>query len=442
MTNFVTLPVMCTLCGLAWVTRGRENARGRAIGLAWIIVAIFGAVNSGYWQGAYLGAAAVMLIGMLHGERRERIQTAVTPWTVLFWVYLTVSASVYAGTYSFRRPAVEVPVLIVIAASMAKCRAADLRMIWISLLVSAYLEVVVGLRGIRSPVDVWGYTPGHNLLPGASHFYRVAGTLNHPIVYAVVMVIGLVIVVANPLTWSRLPRIVSGIMFFGGLYASGSRSAFVAVAIGIIVYLLHAVRLTHWVRNLTFIAMLTFAVSVLFGHQIALVKDKLLNSTSFTQRQSSLEGFGRLLHRTGTQQWFGVGFDGQGKLYAQHYLYSTNNTTTVDNMLVYSLGTMGLIGFALLIGYCGWMLYRADRLGRALLCGFYAMFFSFDVLTWPSMVFLMTLLMGAGVMSRQIGKLASAPEGGDDGEPSEKTDYAEPAVPTNAVPNSSYIPAT
>lgn len=402
MTNYVVLPIVCVLCGLAWVTRSREDARGRAIGLAWLIVSIFGAVDSGYWQGAYIGAGAVLLLGILHGEPRERIATTVTAWTTVFWIYLTVSASLYAETYSIRRPAVEVPVLILVAASMAKCRAGDLRQIWLGLLVTAYVQVAWGLRDLKSTTGVWGYPSGENLLPGMSAFHRVPGSLNHPIVYAVVITTGLILVVANPLKWPKAPRLISGILFIGALYASGSRSAIIAAAVAIVIYLIHAVNLTHWVRNVTFIGIVAFATSVVFGHQISQAIEKLTSSTSYTQRQSSLQGFNRLLHREGAEQWFGVGFGGQQKLYVHDYLYSTNNSVTVDNMLVYVLGTMGLIGFILFAAYCLWMLYRADRLGRALLSGIFVMFFSFDVLTWPSQAFLMTLVMGAGVMGRQV----------------------------------------
>ena len=99
-------------------------------------------------------------------------------------------------------------------------------------------------------------------------------------------------------------------------------------------------------------------------------------------RLGGLESVPALLEkRPPLEVWFGNGFGSAGQLYDRHLMHQIY-MRTVDNMLVYALGTMGIVGLGALLALSVVTAALADRTGRAILAMVFAMYFSFDLWTW------------------------------------------------------------
>lgn len=403
MLNFVYLPVAAMMVGLVFVAPRPERAMGRGVALALALIVLCGNDRSGLWQGSYAGAAILMILGYLASRDTPRpVGRRIVIGTAAWWIYLSLSAGVFARSMPIYHFAVEVPVLILLAWTVVRMGRQDFLTLWRAIVFLGLLEVAWGVRDEITRSSTWGYDAGPNLLPGLGDLIRVGGTLYHPIVYSMFLVMALVVVWANPLRQPQRLRLLIGAALVMGLLLSGSRSAQIAAVLALALHVILVLDATRWVRNLVLLGASSIVGWAVLNDEIHKVWTQLKSSTSYTQRTSSLSGFRPLLERTGADKWFGTGFGDQGALYSQHLLYSVNGSITVDNMLVYLLGTMGIIGFILFAAYGLWMWFSADRLGKALIFGMAAYFFSFDVLTWVNATFVLTLAMAAGVAHKRL----------------------------------------
>jgi len=434
MLNFVFLPIFSAIVGFLVIASRAERARGRAVALATVLVVVCGNNPSGLWQGAFGGAAIALILGHLVGDRIEPLRQRAWAAIAVWWVYLGVSAVFFAKSLPFRHSIVEVPVLILLAWTVTRMRADDFQVVWKTMAGLGVLEVVWGVRDALTRSSVWGYDAGPNLLPGMGSLPRVGGSLYHPIVYSMFLVLCLVIVWSNPLKMPQRLRLVLGVSYIAGIALSGSRSGFAAAAIAVAVHVLLTLDFTRWVRNLFALVVASIAGWMVLHKQVAEVWVKLQSSTSYTQRTSSLSGFRPLLERHGRDEWFGVGFGHQGLLYEQHLLYSANGSITVDNMLVYLLGTMGVIGVLLFLA-CGlWAWLSSDRLGRTLIVAVAAYFFSFDVLTWVNCSFLLTLVVALGVVGKALPAQAVEVADRAGGQDTDRLTATRAKEPSRAIP--------
>lgn len=428
MLNFVYLPVICVLVGLVFIAPRRDRAVGRGVSLALALIVLCGNDRSGLWQGSFAGAAIFMVLGYLASAQTLRpVGRRVVVGTSLWWIYLTLTASFFARSTPLYHLAVEVPVLVLLAWCVTRMGHEDFLTLWRAILFLGVFEVVWGVRDEVTQSSIWGYDAGPNLLPGLGDLIRVGGTLYHPIVYSMFLVLALVVVWANPTRQSQRLRIVIAVLLVGGLLMSGSRSALIAAILALAMHVILVLDATRWVRNLLLLAATTVVGWALLNDEVHKAWTQLRSSTSYTQRTSSLSGLRPLLDRSGADKWFGTGFGDQEALYSQHLLYSVNGSVTVDNMLIYLLGTMGIIGFILFAAYGLWMWFSADRLGRALIFGMAVYFFSFDVLTWVNATFVLTLAMAAGVVRKRL-------------HDREKPVELEPELPSSGPPKGTPVP--
>ncbi|TQC44238.1 O-antigen ligase domain-containing protein [Rhodococcus sp. WS4] len=228
---------------------------------------------------------------------------------------------------------------------------------------------------------------------------RTQGTMGHPILLATLLVIAILIVVneetiRNP--WIKFS--IVGILAFG-LLISGTRSAFVALAIAIIfASVLHVNARKRW-RNL--FAVLTVAGTLLvFDFGIRQVWADLVGSGSYTNRAAAISALPGLFDLDINRLLLGSGFGSENDLFRAGFLQQ-NGFRIVDNQLVTTIATNGLFGFGVLIALIAVTLRSADSLYGSALVAMVVMMFSFDYLRWPATGFLFFLLLALGAGSRR-----------------------------------------
>lgn len=240
-----------------------------------------------------------------------------------------------------------------------------------------YTTVEGGLGGLPNP-----------LLGGES--VRVAGTMSHPIVLATLLAVASIVTLAASGTspWIRWPVIVT---LLGGILLSGTRSAIIALVIAAFFLLCTSDRRGRVARVV--IGITLGAVALVFSAEDLLRSaDALFNSGSFTNRNSALETAPALLLRPITEVAFGSGFDSEAVLRERGYL-AQNGFVSVDNQLVTSLATQGLLGFVLVVTLLVVWFRGGDRLQRALAIAMCVFYFTFDDLRWPAVIVLLLPLL-------------------------------------------------
>jgi O-antigen ligase len=98
------------------------------------------------------------------------------------------------------------------------------------------------------------------------------------------------------------------------------------------------------------------------------------------------------LGRPPLESWFGHGFGNENILYDRGLMQQIY-LRAVDNMLVYALGTLGIVGLAVLLVFWIVAFWFADRTVKAVLAMLFAMFFSFDLFTWMNAGVLTSLMI-------------------------------------------------
>lgn len=296
-------------------------SRGAVSGL--FVVLVFATQADGLqWRYPYICAVALIALGVLRG-RKARGHTTWHPrtvllWTIALWGY-TAANTYFAGGQHKARLVILTVLLGAVAHWLREFPADQVRKMYVGVLGLSLFEAGAGFWQLTGHSFPWipVYEDGATLnpLPGMSHQLRVFGTLQHSIPYSVVLNIGLVVALANPMRWRGRWCAVSAVILAAGIYASGSRSAFVATAIGVVAYYLQGVDIVRWLRNALLLSAASLGIAYTFGARIAQVNEALHNSGSYTQRASSASAFPDLLGRQGAGRWFGSGYRNVEQLY-------------------------------------------------------------------------------------------------------------------------------
>jgi hypothetical protein len=276
----------------------------------------------------------------------------------------------------------------------------DIRVFYGGLLVAAVIQVLFGLQEffITHVPALWGFgvfddgsfaTYANPLFGGS--FLRVQGTTGHPIPYGTLMALALVVLVAGWKYYHPVLRVIVGLLAATGLVLSGSRTSMIALVIAVCYLALLSRNSVHRVRNY-FIAALIVAGVFLFDFGLSSALSELVNSGSYTNRASGIESVPGLFSRSPLDVLFGSGFGSEASLFAQGYLQQ-NGFNIVDNQLITTLATQGIVGFMLLVSIIIYGVVKTDRTSRALILAMAFMLFSFDYLRWPSMVCLLFLFV-------------------------------------------------
>ena len=269
----------------------------------------------------------------------------------------------------------------------------ELRMVYGTIAGVAAAQVAIAVVEILVlPEPIHGYKGGIRFNPFVGDLYaRAQGTFEHPIVFAVFCGIAVVVAWSNPAQWSQKWRITNLSVATAGLALSGTRSAIAAVAAALLVHMMLNRSFSGWMRSALAVgAMVVVMLNIDIG--IATLVTNLIQSGSWSHRLGALESLPQLLSRPPLEAWFGYGFGSQNALYDRGLMQQTY-MRAVDNMFVYALGTMGIVGLGALLAFWAVAFVVADRLRRALLALLFAMFFSFDLFTWISMGVLASMMI-------------------------------------------------
>ena len=205
----------------------------------------------------------------------------------------------------------------------------------------------------------------------------------------------------NPARWSQKWRLINLGIALTGIAFSGTRSAVLSIGVGLFVHLALNRSLARWLRSFVVLAALgILLLNIDVG--IARIATELLESGSFAHRLGGLESIPALLERpSAAEVWFGNGFGSELQLYDRHLMQQVY-MQTVDNMLVYALGTMGIVGLVALLALSAVTAALADRTGRAILAMVFGMYFSFDIWTWISIGSLVCMFMAMPRSDRTV----------------------------------------
>lgn len=369
------------------------SRRGVTLGL--VLVALFGAtsdsVPNSVSQAVQIVCAVLLVIALVGAGRGS---TSVRP-SIAILVCLVVTTLVVtvlnfpAGDLLAIRLALLAVLSALVASRFSRDDLAALLHIVIAL---AVVEVGLGILEVavtHQPIP-WGYKTyadgsvfdNPNPLLGRS-VARVQGTTGHPIPFAVVMALGLAALAGVWRSHGTVYRLFVLAACSAGLLLSGSRSVFLAVAIAGVYLLVTSEQGGRTLR----IVVASFAIAIaaiLFAAEVADAVTELVGSGSYTNRSGALQSVPALLGRPPLETLFGNGIGNQLELYGRGLL-PQDGFFVVDNQLVSSLGSTGVVGAVLTILLFVVGFRRAGRPARAFVLILAVMVFSFDYFVWVSL---------------------------------------------------------
>ncbi len=382
----LTLSVAALLILALTVPHQREGLRGYAAGAAFSVVVLgaTGTAPDAVRYSSVAAAAALLLVALLLGTR-ERVQSHHLLPLVL-WLGWTVLVSLYAGSSSLETMALLLLVPFLFLLVVPRLSSPDivplLRWVGLTVVLQALIglaEVTVMSQPVWSNLTISGL-PVVRYNPFLPELARVQGTTGHPIILSLVMIVALLLLVALGRSLSRWYRSVCISAALVGLLLTGTRSAFVALAVGLFVYLLLAPSGASRLRN--FLVIIGSGAAIWLGDfGLSRVATEAVASNSFKHRVDGWVNFDQLLYRSGNVGMVGSGLNSELEIFAQGLLQQ-DGFFVIDNHLIWTLAISGVVGLVLMTAAiaAGW--FRADRLGRALLAVMVVMGFSFDLMTW------------------------------------------------------------
>jgi hypothetical protein len=366
------------------------------------------------------GAALVLAVAALAGASSQSVPDSVRTATVVGVVVLLAGAAASPRSWSVPPPRATVAtgvlfvvlvVLVLVEAPstivlMAELAAVGLLFSWTTATASPRDLVVLGrglvvlgagqallgiveLTVLHRPVP-WGYKSlgdgsvfmsSNKILPG--DLTRVEGTLGHPIPYAVFLAVCLVVLLSRPCAFPAPVVVVVTGLLVTGLLVSGSRSVVAAVVVAVAYLLVTSHRSGRLVNVLVSTTASVVAVWLLVD-EIADGISTLVSSGSWENRVGALGSVPGLLGRPPLEALLGSGFGSEPELYARGLL-PQGGFTVIDNQLVSTLASFGVVGVLVLVAALVVGFARASRTGRAVLAVMVVMLFSFDWFVWFSM---------------------------------------------------------
>ncbi|KTR11737.1 hypothetical protein [Curtobacterium luteum] len=349
---------------------------------------------------AQLGAAALFALGIVIPGTRP-VPPSVRPALLLMCVFgvvvlITTAVAFPAGLTGFAKL-----MLVAVTGFVCVARFGDHdRSFFLGGLVGiAALEATLGIAEFaitKTPIP-WGFklrADGSSsvlqnpLLPGNP--VRVSGSLGHPIAFGSVIGAALLIVIARDPRHAPVRRWALIVLFVVAIILSGSRSVLLGVVIGVVV-LLWSARPGAVVRVFAVISVAVVG-GIVFASGIAAGVARLVGSGSYTNRASSIESVPLLLTRAPLESLFGSGFGSEFDLYRRGF-FPQDGFMIIDNQLVTTLGTEGIVGAVLVIALfvVGWV--RGTTVQRGLLAFLAVMLFSFDYFGWFVMFALLAIVL-------------------------------------------------
>jgi hypothetical protein len=399
------LAVAALLLLLLTVPRQREGLRGYATGAAFAVVVLGanGSAPNAVRYSSVAVAAALLLAAVLFGTRGKDRPHYLVP--LVLWVCWTVLVSLHARSSSPGTVIVLLLVPLLFLLVVPRLSSADIVPLlrWVG--ITVVVEALIGLAELTVLSNpVWGYrnlssngSPVIRYNPFIPELIRVQGTTGHPIIFSLVMMVALLLLVALGRSLPRWFRSICISAAVLSLLLAGTRSAFVAIAVGLVVYLVFAPTGTSRLRN--FLVIVGAAVAIWLGDfGLSRLTAEAVSSDSFEHRLEGWVSFNQLLQRPDAVGVVGSGFNSELEIFADGLLQQ-DGFFVIDNHFIWTLAISGVVGFMLMTAAIVFAWARADRLGRGLLAVMVVMGSSFDLMTWiaSASLFILALALPAGL---------------------------------------------
>jgi hypothetical protein len=401
------------ICGL----RRSGNVRGTVLASTLAMASL--AVNVNVPREASSLALGFMTLYLLFGFvaprqnlRRHKIRTFVFLWFGLFLV--TTSVFNPEGVNPLLQFSFLAFATVVVASKMG---AEDREALLLGLvLLGAFHSLLSIWEYVGHEPWLWGYgrtVDGTDVILANPFFGgavpRAQSTMGHPIAAATLVAVSLVTLMLRRRNYR--PVFVAGLLFLliAGILLTGTRSVVVAIGLALAYYYLVSSESKNKILRYLTTAVIVGAFFIVDLGVSALVDD-LVDSGSYTNRAGALESVPALFTRNLDEVIWGAGFGSESRLFGEGF-FQQNGFNIVDNQLVTTLATAGIVG---LIGLCSIYIYSFSMAGtyiRVVLIFMTSMMFSFDYLRWHVMVVLLFVMMG---MSSSMRPRNSAKTGGDD----------------------------
>jgi hypothetical protein len=382
----------------------------------------------------FLSAAVFLFIGMVRGERRDGASIRpVTLWlSVVFLVgqFLTTAFTQSSNPFLTTTPIV-IPGLLAIPMASQFGRG-DLRTFARGFTGFAVVQLLVAVIDLVRPVPFLGYSLifGDRLINPlvSGDLARAQGLVGHPIILGLVMTFALIFVWRNSIRANVAIRIALSLGFSFGIVLSGTRSAVLAVALGLVFLIIFTPsRMSGRVRNVIILTILAIPASLnatVRSYVVGIVEG-LATSGSYTHRAGAFDSIPNLLSdlRSPFEVLLGSGVGAEGPLFAKGLLQQ-DGLNVVDNQLVTTLIVGGLIGAAILLAIILISAGQGSTLVRAMLLIIVILGNAFDLIRWPgpALIFFLVVAMAANKTFSRAAETSFRPD--EPAEPSGTTGLA------------------
>ena len=238
---------------------------------------------------------------------------------------------------------------------------------------------------------------------------RAQGTLGYPIPFAAFLTVGLFLALLSGVIRSRPWMIAIVLLITTGIVLSGTRSAAVALAVGLAAWcvsLLISARAQR--KRLPGLFFAIFATLVVGAAGVAfLVRSILIGDFSLLHRSAVIETAWGLADLPPLRLLFGSGYNSAQQLFDEGIL-STSGLEVIDNALISQVIASGLVGLALLVAVLVLAVKRADIATRSVLIAIVAFYFFFDVMSWHAMTGVLFIAVGFAVTTTREPRTAAS----------------------------------
>lgn len=373
--------ILASIAGILILVVGIKMGKERAVG-----VGIVGAIASVIFLApnlfpSYVGMAlgvGWLAVFVLIANRRTRRSGPLVLFGAVFLIGIV--GAILSPTFPLFSVLVAVFILILASASISM-NYTDRMVFRKGIVLLACLEAIICLletfvlrRLIIGELPGWPH-------PMLTDGIRAVGTLGHPIVAGVVMLLGLtVVVVFRP--WTPTVRGAQVLILLAGIFAAGSSSVW---AVSVVV-LLYGFATRGGLGARTFKSILVAAIGLYILSDPPLIADATsdLTGENAAHRINSIVAAPSLVtDRPLIQALLGSGWGSAEKNYLSGYLVNVN-FFAVDNQFTTILMATGVIGFTLFVAFLITMFKRTTKTSLMPILALTVMFFSFDVLGWAA----------------------------------------------------------
>lgn len=368
-----------------------SHVRGLALGLSITLLVVLSS-NSAPTELRIAGVGATTLIAVIAIARQPRSKSRMPAGAAVICAFIGYLAlvSLFTSSSSLLTVIATLAAPLILALVSAKATATDFLVFTRILVGLAVSQVVVAILELTVLTDpIWGYRnttlDGTGVVIRYNPFLgdsiaRAQGTLGHPIMLAMLMLVTVLICASSVTRSHTMLRVIGVSAGLAGLLLSGTRSAILSLVVAIAYLLLSASGFLMKSRNVLLIIVAAGTIYVGdFGTRD--VVNDLMTSDSLGHRIDGWALALGLFDRGPLAVVFGSGMNSESTAFANGYLQQ-DGFAVIDNQLITTFLISGLIGTVLLFASIVMAFISTVRYGRGLIIGVTVMFFSFDVTTW------------------------------------------------------------